>query len=104
MRPLGPDPASWLRSTPASCARLRIAGDVATRPCGWPLPAPFPPRPPPLAAGWGIAPERAPPAALAEAALPAPGPPPRASDPDVSPPADPSGVPPAPAAPALAPC
>src|SRR5579863_1219344 len=32
MRPFGPEPASCARSTPASRARRRIAGDVAIRP------------------------------------------------------------------------
>src|SRR5579871_958445 len=32
MRPLGPLPDTLCRSTPASCARRRIAGEVATRP------------------------------------------------------------------------
>src|SRR5271165_5737843 len=32
MRPPGPEPATVARSTPASCARRRFAGDVMTRP------------------------------------------------------------------------
>src|SRR6516162_7593423 len=31
MRPFGPEPATCRRSMPASCARRRIAGEVATR-------------------------------------------------------------------------
>ena len=32
---MGPDPGTFRRSIPASCARRRIAGEVATRPLWW---------------------------------------------------------------------
>ncbi len=55
MRPFGPEPRTCDRSIPASCARLRIAGEVATRPSRSADPLP---ELAPLADRGALAPER----------------------------------------------
>src|SRR5262249_12819492 len=76
MRPLGPDPDNCVRSTPASRALLRMAGEGRTRPCrsagAGPCPAPVPfERPERAPGGEMFRAARAVPSG--DAALPAPG-------------------------------
>src|SRR5215470_2376975 len=68
IRPFGPEPATCRRSTPASCARRRIAGEVATRMLPEAVDAAEGAAPPLAPAGVARAPEEAWLAATAEAA------------------------------------